>query len=371
MIAMREKQYKYEITKQKLIELAAALPKGAPLPNRNKLALQCGVARITLERAISELIGEGILASYDGRGTYATGLTKPSASGDRPGAAQLDEHLWGMLVYSVTKGYTPDILRGVEDFARQHGVNVIVCNTDNDPQREVEYLKMLYQRNVSGIVVIPSTHSAPSWEVFEAIRQKGISVVACSRQVPGYNFPGAFQNFFQSGFYATQHLLEMGCRKIAYLATSQYCTIEDKLQGYLAALDQHNAQHPDDPALQVPGLRRITGDIAELFRHFLEENPDIDGLFVFNDRLGMTLYQVCRQMGLAPGKDIRVVSGENSGFCQAFSVPLSSVDIPVYRMGALAAEQLLALRAGAPEEEQQHIVLSAELHARASSLGTG
>ena len=284
MIAMREKQYKYEITKQKLIELAAALPKGAPLPNRNKLALQCGVARITLERAISELIGEGILASYDGRGTYATGLTKPSASGDRPGAAQLDEHLWGMLVYSVTKGYTPDILRGVEDFARQHGVNVIVCNTDNDPQREVEYLKMLYQRNVSGIVVIPSTHSAPSWEAFEAIRQKGISVVACSRQVPGYNFPGAFQNFFQSGFYATQHLLEMGCRKIAYLATSQYCTIEDKLQGYLAALDQHNAQHPDDPALQVPGLRRITGDIAELFRHFLEENPDIDGLFVFNDR---------------------------------------------------------------------------------------
>ena len=76
-------------------------------------------------------------------------------------------------------------------------------------------------------------------------------------------------------------------------------------------------------------------------------------------------------MGLAPGKDIRVVSGENSGFCQAFGVPLSSVDIPVYRMGALAAEQLLALRAGAPEEEQQHIVLSAELHARASSLGTG
>lgn len=367
--AMREKQYKYEITKQKLIELAAALPEGAPLPNRNKLALQCGVARITLERAISELIGEGILASYDGRGTYATGRTAPEKPADREARPQLDEHLWGMLVYSVTKGYTPAILRGVEDFARQHGINLIVCNTDNDPQREVEYLKMLYQRSVSGIVVIPSTHSAPSWEVFEAIRQKGISVVACSRQVPGYNFPGAFQNFFQSGFCATQHLLEMGCRKIAYLATSQYCTIEDKLQGYLAALDQHNAQHPGDMAVQVPGLRRITGDIAELFESFLRENPDIDGLFVFNDRLCMTLYQVCRRMGLTPGKDIRVVSGENSGFCEAFGVPLSSVDIPVNRMGALAAEQLLALRAGAPEEEQQHIVLGAELHPRASSLG--
>ena len=71
---MREKQYKYETTKLKLIEMAARLPAGTPLPNRNRLAEQCGVARITLERAISELIGEGILASYDGRGTYAMGV---------------------------------------------------------------------------------------------------------------------------------------------------------------------------------------------------------------------------------------------------------------------------------------------------------
>ena len=52
----------------------------------------------------------------------------------------------------------------------------------------------------------------------------------------------------------------------------------------------------------------------------------------------------------------------------AFGVPLSSVDVPVYRMGRIAAEQLLAVREGAPEEEQHHIVLGAELHARASSL---
>lgn len=365
---MREKQYKYETTKLKLIEMAARLPAGTPLPNRNRLAEQCGVARITLERAISELIGEGILASYDGRGTYATGAAAPVQRAEKTTAPQLDEHIWALLVYSVTKGYTPDILRGVEDFAREHGRSLIVCNTDNDPQREVSYLETLCERNVSGIVLIPSTHSAPSWEVFEAIRKKGISVVACSRQVPGYNFPGAFQNFFQSGFCATQHLLDMGCRCIAYLATSQYCTIEDKLQGYLAALDQHNAQHPDDRVCGGMGLSKITGDIADLFEQFLREHPEIDGLFVFNDRLAMVLYQVLWKMGLTPGKDVRIVSGENSGFCDAFGVPLSSVDVPVYRMGRIVAEQLLAVREGAPEEEQHHIVLGAELHARASSL---
>ena len=365
---MESKQYKYQITKQKLCHMASELPAGAALPNRNKLAQQCGVARVTLERAISELIGEGVLASFDGRGTYVT--EQPiSFANNKMSHASLDEHIWGLLVYSVTKGITPGILRGIEDYAKEHGVNVIVCNTDNDPKREIEYLQMLCERNVAGIVVIPSTHSAPSWNVFEAIRNKGISVVACSRQVPGYNFPGAFQNFFQCGFCATQHLLEVGCRNIAYLARSQYCTIEDKLQGYLAALDQDNAQHPGDLAAGELGLRKITGDIGELFEHFLGEHPEIDGLFVFNDRLSMVLYEVMRKMGLTPGKDIRIISGENSGFCRAFGAPLSSVDVPDYKMGMLAAEQLFHIRSGVPEDECRHIVLSGELYARASSLG--
>lgn len=358
---MREVKYKYQITKQKLIDYVGQLPENTPLPNRNVLAQQCGVARVTLERAISELIGEGVLVSMDGKGTYAAAPAVSSPT------ACLFPSTWAILVYSMTKGTAPMIFRGVEDFTNEHDISLIVCNTDNDPQKEVDYLKKLCSRNVDGIILIPSTHSAPVGEVFDELEEKGISVVACSRQVPGYDFPGTFQNFFQSGFMATQHLLQLGCRKIAYFATSRYSTIEDRLQGYLAALDQHNFQHPEDPAHAAKGLSNITGDISELFESYLYENPETDGIYVFNDRLTVILYDVLKKLGRVPGRDIRVIASDDSGFSGAFSVPLSTVDCPTYDMGHSAAQQLFDLIQG--KIENRHIVLRCELNARTSTLG--
>ena len=362
---MREGQYKYQVTKQKLAEYAARLPSGEPLPNRNKLAKQCGVARVTLERAISELLGEGVLVSIDGRGTYAAGgESAPAHAGPR-----LDRSLWALLVYSVTKGLTPHILRGVEDFAHQNGISLIVCNTDNQPEREAQYLKGLLESNVSGIVLIPSIHSAPDRQVLDALRQKGVSLVACSRQIPGYDFPGAFQNFFHAGFMATQHLLEMGCRRLAYFATSHYCSVEDRLQGYLAALGQHNAQHPGDPARDQSGLKQWSDDLAGDMEEFLRRHPDTDGAYLFNDRMAVHFYAAMQRLGLTPGRDIRVISSEDSGFCSAFRVPLSAIDFPSYRMGALSAQQLYDLQKGTPESELKRVALSGELNIRASSAG--
>lgn len=362
---MREGQYKYQVTKQKLAEYAARLPSGEPLPNRNKLAKQCGVARVTLERAISELIGEGVLVSIDGRGTYA-------ASGEGAPASpvpRLDKRIWALLVYSVTKGLTPHILRGVEDFAHQKGISLIVCNTDNNPQREAQYLQGLLEGNASGIVLIPSIHSTPDRQVLDALRKKGVSLVACSRQVPGYDFPGAFQNFFHAGFMATQHLLAMGCRHIAYFATSHFCSVEDRLQGYLAALEQHNAQRPGDPAHDQTGLKQVSDDLQGDMEQFLRRHPDTDGAYLFNDRMAVHFYAALEKLNLMPGRDIRVISSEDSGFCSAFRVPLSAIDFPSYRMGALSAQQLYDLQNGTPEGELKRIALSGELSVRASSGG--
>lgn len=360
---MHEGKYKYQITKQKLLEYIRELPEGTPLPNRNELARRCGVARVTLERAISELIGEGFLVSEDGRGTYPA---KKPGQGKR---CMSDGGLWALLVYCVTKGANPSIVRGVEDFTNAHDMSLIVCNTDNDPEKESEYLKKLCKKNIDGIILIPNTHSITDGEALGALEEKKIPVVTCSRRVPGYDYPGTFQNFFQSGLMATQHLLEMGCRRIAYFATSRYSTIEDRLQGYMAALFQHNTQNPEDRAEEPMGLSDITGDIGELFEDFLRHNPRTDGIYVLNDRLAVILYPVLKRMGIVPGKDIRIVASDASEFCSSFSVPLSTVDFPTYQMGHRAAEQLFRLCQGDLDNQDKHVVLSCELHARASSMG--
>lgn len=363
--SMREGKYKYQVAKQKIMDLAKSLPEKAPLPNRNELSGQCGVSRVTLERAISELIGEGVLVSKDGSGTYLN--PNLGKAGSEKGKSA-DNAPWALLVYSVTTGTAPNIVRGVEDFAERHGRSLIICNTDNDPQKEMDYLRRLCKQTISGIILIPGTHSMPDAEVFETLEKKGVAIAACSRQVPGYDFPGTFQNFFQAGFMATQHLLELGCRRIAYLATSRYSTIEDRLQGYLAALSQHNIQYPDDAAHDAFGLSNITENLEERIAEFLRSHPDTDGIYVFIDNLAVPLYAVMDRIGVKPGRDIRVVASDDSGFSKAFSTPLSTVDFPAYKMGASAAAQLHGLLSGDAAAESRHIVLSCELNARQSTI---
>lgn len=361
---MHEGKYKYQITKHKLMEYIENLSYDTPLPNRNVLAKQCGVARITLERAISELIGEGILVSEDGKGTY---VTKREAELEK---LVKGKAFWAILMYNVLDGMNPGIIRGAEDFANKAGRYLIVCNTDNDPKKEAEYLKGLSRQDIEGIILIPNTHSVVNAEVLDLLEKKEISVVACGRQVPGYDFPGAFQNFFMTGFIAAQHLLQVGCRKIAYLADSQFSTIEARLQGYLTALEQHNYQNPDDAITEVNlGLSDLRGDIEREFEAFLKEHAEIDGIYVFTDRLAMILYKVMKRMDLIPGKDICVISGDSSNYSTAFSIPLSTVDCPAYKMGWLAAEQLLKVVQGNIDPQNKHTMLGCKLNARASTLG--
>lgn len=364
---MHEGKYKYQITKEKLMDYIQNLSYDTPLPNRNVLAKQCGVARVTLERAISELIGEGILVSEDGKGTY---VTKKEVELEKKAKSEKGKAFWAILMYSVLDGMNPGIIRGVEDFANKTGRYLLVCNTDNDPRKETEYLKGLLRQNIEGIILIPNTHSVVDADVLDLLAKKDIRVVACGRQVPGYDFPGAFQNFFMTGFIAAQHLLEVGCRNIAYLADSQFSTIEARLQGYLTALEQYNYQNPDDKIKEVNlGLSDLRGDIEKKFESFLKEHSEIDGIYVFTDRLAMILYKVMKKMDLVPGKNICVISGDSSNYGTAFSVPLSTVDCPAYKMGWLAAEQLLKDIRGSVDPQNKHILLGCELNARESTLG--
>lgn len=369
---MHKGLFKYEATKQKILEYIKTAPIEEPLPNRNALTRQFNVARVTLERAISELIGEGVLVSIDGCGTFISkdfdpnALANPSAYASQKQASH--SKCWALLTYSVTKGITPQILRGVEDFANKHDISLIVCNTDNDPQKESKYLQRLIEQGVSGIVLIPSIHAIPNRQILDTIKESRVPLVACSRQISGHDFPGAFQNFFHAGYMATQHLLDQGCRNIAYLATARYCSVEDRLQGYLAALQQHNMRHASDPAHEAYGIGRDDGEIEMVFENFISNHPEIDGLYLFSDRLAEPVYAVLRRRKIKAGKDIRLIATEDSGFCSNFWVPLSTIDFPAYDMGMIAAEQLYLLLNGANESTLKREILSGTLNIRASSI---
>ncbi|UUZ90323.1 substrate-binding domain-containing protein [Paenibacillus sp. P25] len=181
----------------------------------------------------------------------------------------------------------------------------------------------------------------------------------------------------EAGDYeAVTHLLDQGFRQIAFLNGSpQYSNSGDRLKGYLRGMEQAGVIRADaggraevPPHLYYEGNYSRTSGIraAAALRPHLDR---VDAVFVANDRMATGLMQGLREFGVRPGRDVAVVGYDDSDTARVTDPPLTSVAVPFYEMGKLAAEkplQRIAASDGEAEEGFQ-IRLKTELVVRQSS----
>lgn len=341
--------YKYAQVSEILLKLIEDMPAGSRLPNRNELARNLGVARTTLEHAISELVARGVLQSRMGSGTYvAEQAAMPAPAPARWEALPMNiakkTDTWAFIAPNVLHDLVPFVLRGVEDVAHANGYQLIICNTDNNDKKQEDYLYNLTLSGVSGIVVMPNV-TAENPKIWNAVIDSGVRVVSCYRPIVGYTTPGVYCNAHLSGFLATEHLLAQGCRRIAMIAGTLYQGVFDRYQGYRTAhlcggipCDPALFSCEDDPAYLEHGLPSA--------EKLLAQGVPFDAVFAFNDRIAGAVYALLRRHGLEPGRDIPVVGCDDTHLCTDLSPRLSSIHFPVYEVGKDAATMLVKLCQG-------------------------
>ena len=135
---MKKKQYRYLQVKKELFDYIQGLPDQTRIPPRTELVERFHVTRTTVDRAISELIGKGYLTSKIGSGTYVVkGKTSPLEPNQ-----SIDN--WGLILPNIAKDSYPELVRAVEDVCCASMINLIICNTDNDSQKEYRYMRVSY-----------------------------------------------------------------------------------------------------------------------------------------------------------------------------------------------------------------------------------
>lgn len=344
---------KYQLAAQQLLERIAAMPPGTRLPNRNILAGEMHIARSTLEHAIAELIAQGHLVSRDGSGTYVTSagtagrlnaqdaerwlMLRQSDVSPQPGT-------WAVLISTILYDIYPVILRSVQDVARAHDINLIVCNTDNQTHIEENFLYKLAHSGVSGLIIVPSIIGSTNPLVFPALRACGIHFVSCFRPITGFFTPGVYGNSFQAGYIGTRHLLDQGCRHVAFFSSPIYQGSYERYQGYLAALSEAGVAEPlvsyeSNYNYETHGIPQAEA--------LLDAHPEIDGIFAFNDRVAREAYPAVEKRGRRPGIDILILGCDNTSICDHLSPRLTSIAFPLDQIGQSAAEMLWSLCNGA------------------------
>lgn len=240
-----------------------------------------------------------------------------------------------LILPDISNPFFPEIARGVEDVAQRHGYTVILCNSDDQGQKEQTYIEMLRKKYIDGIifasntlkeddVVQMQTNKIPLVLLDRALTSKSCSVIR-SR-----NYEGAKR--------AVRHLLEIGCRKIAHLyGPQEMITARERMLGYEESV-MHEPWYT--PSLMVPGYFRLEGGIAAV-KELFSKHRDVDGIFCGNDLMAIGALKGLHQMGIRVPEDVALIGFDGISLTQITQPELSTIAQPNYEMGSLAAQVLI------------------------------
>ncbi len=276
-------------------------------------------------------------------------------------------YLVGLVVPDLLHPFFAEIAKSLSDALRASGYYLIVSSSDEEPDLEEQEINQLLARRLD-ILIIASCRSTV--DLFFRVEKQKTPYVLIDRRLPGLtaNFVGVDDEAV--GRLATQHLIDIGCKRIAHIRGPETSPGVRRLEGYKNALAQANLKVLDDYI-----ITERKGDVetrqrgAEAMRQLLELDPRPDGVFCFNDPLAMGAMNCALDQGFRIPEDIAVVGCGNLHYDDSLRVPLSSIDQNSRRIGQEAARIALAILNSKTPPQPEMVVLQPELIARGSTLG--
>lgn len=304
--------------------------------------------------------------------------------------------VWTLIVADIGDPFYTHLARAVEDTAREHGYSVLVCNSDDDPVKEREYLKVAREEQVAGVLIAP--HSTAT--EFELVTDEGISVVAIDREVPP-GIPVVRVDSSAASRAGCEHLIAQGWRRIACIAGPTFAiTSQERIAAYIGALraagreseilvarQEYGAGGGYTIAVDIGSERAEALQLARSGTHvtppndasdyhiacgqyaaaaLLDHEPDVDAFFITNGNPALGAMAELQRRGRQIGKDFGLLIVDDPMWCRSVSPPISAVRQPTAQIGAVAAAKLAALLQR--REPVTSDILPAELIVRESSL---
>ncbi|HZZ49433.1 MAG TPA: LacI family DNA-binding transcriptional regulator [Pseudonocardia sp.] len=238
-----------------------------------------------------------------------------------------------LIISDVANPFFTSVARGVEDVALAAGYSLVLCNSDENVDKENRYLSVAIEERVAGVVLSPTGAGAN----IEVLRARSTPVVAIDRPLPGVD--QVLVNSRAAAAEATRHLLSSGYQQIGCVTgPAGLWTADDRLAGYHDALAEAGVAASPKWERRAPyqseGGRVATAEL-------LAENERLDALLVGNSSQAAGALEAIRAAGRRPGCDLGVVAFDDSPWATLVDPPLSVVAQPAYELGAMAAELLL------------------------------
>lgn len=287
---------------------------------------------------------------------------QPNRVAQRLRASNGRSKLLGLIIPDIQNQFYSGIVRGIEDVTYGNDYAVILCNSDENPNKERFYLEVLKSESVDGII-LPPIHQFG--EEIENILDMGIPIVCVDRKLMRKKVDTVVIGNEQGGYDAVSHLIELGHRKIAILTSSlQFSSFDERQKGYERALKENGIEI--DKRLIKEGDPRSSETARSLADELLQLDTPPTAIFAANNLMTLGVLESLNKHNLQIPRDISIIGFDDLPWAKAISPPLTAVKQPAYEMGQKAAE-LFFKRVEDPSRETVEVVLEPQLIIREST----
>jgi LacI family transcriptional regulator len=239
-----------------------------------------------------------------------------------------------VIVPELTNNFFIQAISGAESVAQEKDYHLLIYITHDDFTKEESIIKHLQNGRVDA-VIMSLAGTTNSYNHLNELIQTGVPIVFFDRICHEIETAKITTDDFTSGFNATEHLIQNGCRDIAYLSISENLSIDNKRkQGYFEALNKHD--------IKINNLRIIkcNGDEAANYKkikQLLQGSKKPDGIFASVEKLALTSYYVCNDLKLEIPQQVKVISFSNLRTAPLLNPSLTTITQPAFEMGKQAA----------------------------------
>ncbi|MBA7545444.1 HTH-type transcriptional repressor CytR [subsurface metagenome] len=242
----------------------------------------------------------------------------------------------GVIVPQFVHFFFSSVISGIEEVAYESDYTVIICQSNEDYEKEKNIIHTLMSKRVDGVLASVSKTTTNFDHFVELIKSK-IPVVFYDRVLNIPQTDRVIVDDFAGAYKAVEHLIKMGCKRIAHLATSQDLLIgRNRKAGYLQALKDHDIEVNEEVILRCDTDKHAQKCIPYL----LTLQNRIDGIFAVNDLTAITAMSIIKRSGYKIPEDIAIVGFSNSMYSSMTDPPLTSVEQQGFEMGKRASKLL-------------------------------
>ena len=242
----------------------------------------------------------------------------------------------GVIVANILHSFSTHTIRILETKLNNHGFHTIICNADDEPEKERNYIEMLLAKQVDGLIIFPT---GGNLDLYEQMKKRDFPIVFMDRKIDGYDIDTVMLNNHKAAELAVEKFIECNYSKISIITTSVIRNISprvERIEGYKQALKKHLLPLQEE-YIKTADAEHLQCVLQELF--MLDSPPE--AILAGNDIVLIEVLKYMKNNQLSIPGDAAVIGIDDVSFAGFYTPPITVVSQPKTAMANQAAELLL------------------------------